>query len=123
MDGPKRLPPTSETLRNDKSRAERLEALEELNRVRHEIEARSGIYQGDPVAEARAEQERQMEAWRQVYQGLSEDQIAKVEAIRSTARILRPASPNSRGRPTTRQASARAGPENGATPESPPGRA
>ncbi len=42
-------------------RQARLRALEELNGVRRQLEVRLGIYPGNPVAEARAERERQME--------------------------------------------------------------
>lgn len=38
------------------------EALLELNQLRRSIEARTGICQNNPVAEARAERERQVEA-------------------------------------------------------------
>jgi len=37
------------------------QALEKLIATRHKIEARSGVYQGDLLAEARAEREAQME--------------------------------------------------------------
>jgi hypothetical protein len=38
------------------------EALQELTLLRRSIEARQGVHPGDPVAEARAERERQMDA-------------------------------------------------------------
>jgi hypothetical protein len=38
-----------------------LEALEQLSELREKIRQRYGIYQGDPVAEARAEREAQLE--------------------------------------------------------------
>jgi hypothetical protein len=37
-------------------------ALQELIALRQSIEARQGVYPGDPVAEARAERERQIDA-------------------------------------------------------------
>ncbi len=43
-------------------REQKLQTLDELNAMRHELEARSGFYPGDLVAEGRAERERQMEA-------------------------------------------------------------
>ncbi len=43
-------------------REERLRALQELNGARRQLEARVGTYPKDPVAEARAERERQMES-------------------------------------------------------------
>ena len=42
-------------------RRERLHALRELSATRQELEARLGVYPGDPVAEVRAERERQLE--------------------------------------------------------------
>ncbi len=42
-------------------REQALEALEELTRMRKQIEARHGILPGNPVAEARAERERDIE--------------------------------------------------------------
>ncbi len=42
-------------------REERLHALQELNGARRQLEARVGTYPKDPVAEARAEREEQME--------------------------------------------------------------
>ena len=38
------------------------QALEKLIHMRHKIEARSGVYQGDLLAEARAEREAQIES-------------------------------------------------------------
>lgn len=50
---------TDEALRKD------LAALAELRRMRHELQEKHGVYQGDPVAEAREEREKQMErVWR-----------------------------------------------------------
>lgn len=43
-------------------RQQKLQALAELNASRRELEARQGMYQGDLVAEVRAEREQQMEA-------------------------------------------------------------
>jgi len=42
-------------------RQQDLEALEELSKLRENIRQRYGIYQGNPVAEARAEREAQLE--------------------------------------------------------------
>lgn len=49
-----------EQVRNRKQRRSR--ALAELNALRGRVEARSGVYSGNPVAEARAERERQVDA-------------------------------------------------------------
>jgi hypothetical protein len=40
-------------------RAAKLQALEELNALRRSIQLRIGIHPGDPMAETRAERERQ----------------------------------------------------------------
>jgi len=40
-------------------RASKLQALEELNALRRSIQLRIGIHPGDPMAETRAERERQ----------------------------------------------------------------
>jgi len=39
----------------ERRRLERLQALEELTALRRDLEARIGIYSGDPVAEVRAD--------------------------------------------------------------------
>ena len=49
-----------EQIRNRKQR--KIQALEELNALRHRLEASDGTYPGNPVAEARAERERQLAA-------------------------------------------------------------
>lgn len=50
---------TDEALRQD------LQTLEELRRVREEMQARHGVYQGDLVAESRRErEEREERVWR-----------------------------------------------------------
>ena len=49
----------------DERARRRLEALEALAELRAEIEARYGVYQGDIIAEVRAERERQLDrVWR-----------------------------------------------------------
>ncbi len=50
---------------SDEAVQQRLKALEELAELRAEITARHGVYEGDLVAEVRAEREKQMErVWR-----------------------------------------------------------
>jgi vacuolar-type H+-ATPase subunit H len=45
----------------DAKKQRAIDALERLIRLRESIEQRSGMYQGDLIAEARAERDRQME--------------------------------------------------------------
>jgi hypothetical protein len=45
----------------DAKRQRAIDALDRLTRLREKVEQRSGVYQGDLVAEARAERSEQME--------------------------------------------------------------
>jgi hypothetical protein len=45
----------------DAKRQRAIDALDRLTRLREKVEQRSGVYQGDLVAEARAERDAQME--------------------------------------------------------------
>jgi hypothetical protein len=45
----------------DAKRQRAIDALDRLTRLREKVEQRSGVYQGDLIAEARAERDAQME--------------------------------------------------------------